>query len=200
MVVGDAMARTPKPADTIKRSLDLSLANDAHLRVLSDETRRDMASVINSELEYVRSFDLPVQSVRRLTADAEKRGSSFRDDVKALLYAAALALPAGVVSTPPDSKESKRSASNINGPNDAWLLHKCVNEGIEFSAALNRELVFARTYGLTPELLARLNRAAAARQIPLRSLVVEILYEVARTLPEAPLAEKSLKTPSKRHK
>ncbi|MFT3714030.1 MAG: hypothetical protein QM817_40735 [Archangium sp.] len=184
------MPRTPLPKDVAKRSFDIEVSLDEWLTGLTTITGRNWIDCFNAELDFVRRFGLLPQLARRLELEAARKNSSLQAEVQELIYAAALALPAAA-STQPGTIPTKRrrTSGNISGPNWAFLSSRVEATQLEFSDVVNRELLFAKTLGLTPALMARLDAAAERRGISTRDHVTELLLVAAQKLPEAPPIE-----------
>lgn len=170
------MSRTPLPADTVKRSFDITRANADWLARSVTSGPRTFREALNDEVDYVRTFALPPQLLARLVQSAKQGGLHPRAYVQALLRRLAASLPPTTAApASPKAAETRRTASSLSGPNDRFLLRTATEEGLDWNSALRLVLDFSRTYGLAPEELARLERAAQRRGLTARDLANEAL-------------------------
>jgi hypothetical protein len=179
--------RRAKSAATYKHSFELTRANYRYLmaEVLG---HRSFGTALNSELDYVRTFALPPQVVRRLEYEASRRHATVREFVQETAYELALGLPVPRTLTVERKRVRgiKRSASVFTKENHRHLTRLVAERDSLFSEVLNQELEFARTYGLTASLRARLRQHAAANGVTAKDLVGEVLIRTAMKAPEPP--------------
>jgi len=158
------MARVTKTSELHKHFFELSMVN---YRYLVDEVlgHRSFGTALNSELEFVRSFEIPPTFLLRLQYEAARRHATLREFVQESVYELALGLPIPKKVAPEKKapRGIKRSGSLFTMANHRHLQRLVVERKSGFSEVLNSELDFARTYGLTPGLLMRLRHHAAQK-------------------------------------
>lgn len=184
------MARTPLPADTVYKALNLKPETFAYLQEVAARINRTPSDALNQELEFYRTWGLMPSRVRRVNAAAAARKQRPREFVHDLVREAALKLPPakGAKRELPREGETHRTSMNISGPNAASILAECVESGLSFNAGLIAQLEFVQTMGLHPDLLAAIDKVAhdAGAGDSRRDVVLSIIRAAAEALP--PLA------------
>lgn len=181
------MVRITKSPDSFKHSFELSRVNYRYL-VSEVLGYRSFGTALNAELEYARSFKMPPQVVRRLEHEASLRHATLREFAQEAAYELALRLPVPrtlVVERKP-LRGIKRSASVFTRENHKHLTKLVVERDSRFSEVLNAELDFARTYGLTASLHARLRHHAASQGVSAKDMLGEVLITKGMEAAEPP--------------
>jgi hypothetical protein len=170
------MARIKSSTDSFKHSFELTRVNYRYL-VAEVLGHQSFGTALNSELEFVRSFKLPAQVVRRLDYEASRRHATLREFVQESAYEMALRLPVPrtLVVERKRLRGIKRSASVFTRENHLHLTKLVVERDSGFSEVLNAELEFARTFGLTASLQARLRHHAGGLGVTAKDMVGEVL-------------------------
>jgi hypothetical protein len=183
------MARTPLPADTVFKSLNLRPENFAHLEEVAARLLRTPSDAMNSELEFLRTWGLSTSRLRRLRAAAADRKRPVREFVRDLVNDAGLQLPPARKhprSPPPRAEGVHRTSMNISGPNAALVTAEAVEDGVSFNVVVNRLLEFAQDFSLHPDILAAIDQVASEEGDTRRMVIQRIIHAAVERLPPVP--------------
>lgn len=187
------MPRTAKPTTTRAKTFRVEIANYDH--VMKEANRRGLpwATVLNQELEFLRTGALVSSLLARFMVTVDAHRNTFRDELKTIMWNAAMYLPRGAALSKTTIKREHplhETSANITGANLAYLNGRSTGTHQDFTAVLNQELLFARTFELTPELLGRVETHLAKEEITVREWSTLEVLKVA-----FPLLQYPLKTP-----
>jgi hypothetical protein len=141
---------------------------------------RTFREALNDEIDYVRTFALPPQMLSSLLRGAGSKGLHPRDYVTRLLKRFVQTLPqAAAPASATAEAPTRRTASSLSGPNYRFVMRTATELDTDWNAALRQLLEYARTYGLTPQDAARLEKAASKRGVTMRDLATEVLLTAA---------------------
>lgn len=186
------MGRTPRPPDSKVFQYSLSLENDAHIRSLVSSLGKSTTEVLHRELEFLRTWGLSAFRLPRLLHAAEAEFATPLQYVTALLGKSATQFPA-VAPPAEESVVPGRKPGNVFFSAGAQeFVHRHAAERRQsFPRALDELITYARTYSLTRGQLATLRGAAMVRGGGLRDLVLDLISDHARHLPDAPVPRRA---------
>ena len=180
------MPRSPKPTTTHLQNFRVEFTNHEYLLARAKRSGSPWVEAFNHELLFLRNGAIPTPLFRRIDSFAKNKRSTFRDEMKMIMWNAAMQLPVAVPGhASPAPRATHQTSANITGPNHAYLLNRAVTTGREMSAVINSELLFARSFELTPELVARVEKHCVERSITVRDWSQLELIRAAWQLPEA---------------
>lgn len=154
------MPRTPKPSTTKTVFVRLEMPNLEYLTGQAVREGAPYGTIFNREIEFVRTAGLPPSLVRSVEERARAANSSLRREFEKVILFAARDLPPekwtplkGTASAP----KYHESTINISEPNREYLEKLLAERGDSMTAVMNDELRFARHFGLSLDLEARLH-------------------------------------------
>jgi hypothetical protein len=188
---------TPSPSGVTRLQIVLESDNtEAMNAAVRDTGGWGKGDFVNAELDLLRELNLPELPLRAVRAEAARRGITTRDILQSIASDHAATLPPTRVKTQPQPMgEVLRTNIAFSPANQAYIAQRALLGNGEFSATLNAELRFARNYGLQPEALARLEEAAAEKQVSVRDYVLNLVFAYAFALPPAPPPPKKRRAP-----
>ncbi len=180
------MPRSPKPTTTHLAVFRIESANHEYLLARAKRTGSPWVEAINQEFLFLRTGAIPTPLARRIQALVKNKGSTLRDEMKMVMWNASMQLrTAAPAHSPTGKRETHQTSANITGPNFAYIMNRAVETGKELSATINGELLFARSFELPPELLARVEKHCLEQDMTVRDWSQVELIRAAWQLPEA---------------
>ena len=180
------MPRTPKPESTKLQTVRVEMHNHLHLTAEATRLGLPWGYVFNQELEFARTAGLPPFLLALLEDKLRRNRLTLRDELKRVLWDAAMRLPK--VPWPPDEApiEPDRTfhvgSINISGPTRFYIARIAERWNKEFTAVLNEELSFARSFDLRAELLVRLALHVKRTRMSVREWATMEMWELALPL------------------
>lgn len=158
-------------------SFRLTYENQEYLRAVAFESHSTYSRAINCELDFLRTWSLPLPLTTSLEVEATRRGLSSFEFVRTLVYEYARELP-----RVPGTKLTKRlgrpTTVQLSAPN-VELLGRIDTETLPGACEIDAALGFCRTYGLPADLLASLEAEALRQHCSVREVVRTQLWAAA---------------------
>lgn len=153
------MPRTPKPETTKLVTIRVEMHNHRHLEKEARRLGISLGQIFNAELEFVRCGGLPEALLSPVQRKVRFERTTFRIELERMVRELVLRMPAVSKLTVPEPLDRTYHVASVNfaGPNREYVAKRAEARGHEFTPVMNEELLFARTFDLPFDLLARLD-------------------------------------------
>ena len=172
------MPRMPKPTTTKLVTVRVEMHNQRYLLKEAKRTDIPLGHLFNAELEFVRCGGLSESLLEPLHRKTRFERTTFRIELERMVRELVLQMPPTTTPALPDRLDRSYHVASVNfsGPNRDYVASRAAARGHDFTPVMNEELLFARTFDLPFDLLARLRGHLRQQRLSAREWAVHQLH------------------------